>query len=183
MSKRGKSAHIGRASALLIALVIPAPAVAQSSQSSAIDDARENARVHIGPLYATPSVQLTELGIDRNVFNVYGGNQQSDFTATLVPKADVWLPIARRALLQVTPAADLVWYEKYETERSIDPRVAMRGELYLQRITLFGEGGYVNTRQRPNQEIDVRARHVEQTATAGVDVSLKIGRASCRERV
>jgi Putative beta-barrel porin 2 len=172
MSKRGKSAHVAAASALLIALVTPASAAAQASQSSSIDEARQSARVHFGPLFAKPSIQLVDLGIDSNVFNGYGDNQQSDFTGTLVPKADVWLRVGKRALLQVTPAADLVWYEKYETERSIDPRVAMRGEIYLQRITLFGEGGYINTRQRPNQEIDVRARHVDKSATAGIDVSV-----------
>jgi hypothetical protein len=172
MSNFGKSAHIAGAAALAIALVVPAAAVAQTQPASTIDEARESARLHLGPFYAKPSVTLAELGIDSNVFNVYGDNQQSDFTFTLIPKADVYVPVARRALFQVTPAAELVWYEKFESERSIDPRISGRGELYLERITLFGGGSYINTRQRPNQEIDVRARHVDTSATAGVDVAI-----------
>ena len=172
MSNRGKSKHTGGAAALVIMLVLPVAVAAQTTPSVAIDEARESARLHLGPLLAKPSVQLVELGIDNNVFNVYGDRQQSDFTFTLVPKVDVWVPIAKRALFQVSPAAELVWYEKFETERSIDPRIAGRGELYLERITLFGEGSYINTRQRPNQEIDVRARHIDTSATAGVDVAI-----------
>jgi hypothetical protein len=128
--------------------------------------------VHLGPFYAKPSLQLKELGVDNNVFNTYGDTQRSDFTFTFAPKADVWVPIAKRALIQATTAADLVWYAKYDAERSVDPQGALRGEIYLHRITFFGEGGYVNTRQRPNQEIDVRARHVEEKALAGVDVAI-----------
>ena len=172
MSNREKSVHLRGAAALVIVLGVPAAVRAQTTPSVAIDEARETARFHLGPLYAKPSVQLVELGIDSNVFNVYGDKPQSDFTFTLLPKADVWIPIARRALFQFSPAAELVWYEKFESERSIDPRIAGRGELYLERITLFGGGSYINTRQRPNQEIDVRARHVDTSATAGVDVAI-----------
>ena len=37
---------------------------------------------------------------------------------------------------------------------------------------LFGEIAYLNTRQRPNYEIDVRSRHVEDRVTAGVDIAM-----------
>ena len=172
MSNRGNLAHLIRAGACLLTLAIPAAAADDPPQTSAIDEARENARLHAGPLYATPTVQLKEFGIDSNVFNTYGDQQKSDFTFTVAPKADIWLPIAKRALIQATTASDLVWYEKYAGERSIGPQVALRGEFYLHRITFFTEGGYINTRQRPNQEIDVRARHIEKSATAGFNVSL-----------
>ena len=39
------------------------------------------------------------------------GDQKSDFT--LSPKADLWLPVARRVLLQGTVGTDLVWYREY----------------------------------------------------------------------
>jgi hypothetical protein len=158
--------------ALLVALAIPAAASAQTPPTTPIDDARENARVHVGPFYATPTIQLKELGVDSNVYNVYGDNQQSDFTFTLAPKMDVALPFAKRALIQATAGADLVWYSKFDAERSIDPQVDLRARVFLHRITLFGGGDYLNTRQRPNQEIDLRARRVEDSANAGVEVAL-----------
>jgi hypothetical protein len=44
--------------------------------------------------------------------------------------------------------------------------------VYLHRITLFGQNAYLNTRERPNYEIDVRSRHLENDATAGIDIRL-----------
>jgi hypothetical protein len=167
----GNSRRIAYAALVGAALLMPRAAAAQSGEE-AVEDVRQNARIHVGPLYASPSLMLKEFGIDNNVFNVYGDRQQSDFTLTFTPKADLWLTVAKRALIRATTAADLVWYEKFAGERSVDPTAALRGELYLQRITLFGEGSYLNTRQRPNQDIDVRARHVDQQVGGGTRVAL-----------
>jgi hypothetical protein len=155
----------------MIALAIPAIAAAQTPASRGIGDVRREARGHVGPFYLTPKVLLKELGIDGNVFNE-AGEQKSDFAVTLAPKLDVWVPMARRALLQTTLAPDLVWYAQYDTERSVNPLLTTRGEVYLSRVTLFGENGYLNTRQRPNYEVDARSRRVERNLTAGLDVAL-----------
>src|SRR5262249_27657916 len=40
---------------------------------------------------------------------------------------------------------------------------------YFHRLTIFGENGYLNTRERPNFEIDLRSRHLENDTAAGVD--------------
>jgi hypothetical protein len=157
--------------AAFICSALPAAAHAQAPDAQAIDTVRKEARVHVGPLYASPTVNLKELGVDTNVFND-SGQQRSDFTFTVVPKADVWVPFARRALLTTTVASELVWYAKYDSERSINPQVAARGEVYLRRFTFFAENSYLNTRQRPNYEIDLRSRHVENDATLGANVQL-----------
>ena len=154
---------------LLAVLLLPSAALAQDqTPESAIGDVRRDARIHLGPLYATPSVKLKELGVDTNVFNT-AVNERSDFTFTLAPKADLWVPMARRALITSTVETDLVWYAKYGSERSVNPQFRVRGEAYLHRLTIFGEDGYLNTRERPNFEIDLRSRHLENDATAGID--------------
>jgi hypothetical protein len=148
----------------LAALSLPVLAHAQSAgDAEQIDQVRHDARSHLGPFYVTPKISLRELGVDSNVFNA-GGEADSDFTATVTPSADIWVPVARRLLLRTTVGADLVWYANFRTERSIDPQVAERAELYLRRITLFVEGAYRNTRQRLNYEVDLRARHIEEAA-------------------
>ena len=69
-----------------------------------------------------------------------------------------------------------MWYARYATERSVNPQVSVRGEVYLNRITLFGESAQVSTRQRPNYEMDGRSRRAEETVYgrhpggAGVEV-------------
>ncbi len=144
---------------------------AQTPSTQSNDEARKNASVHFGPFYVTPAFHLKELGVDTNVFNE-AGEQKSDFMFNFSPKADVWVAMARRALITTTVATDLVWYKKYDTERSVDPQASVRAEIYLQRLTLFGQGEYLNTRQRLNYEIDLRTRHVENNFEAGVEYRL-----------
>jgi hypothetical protein len=172
--KMMKSAFIRNVALAAAALVLPLPAAAQTGEVSGadrIDEVRRDARVHVGPFYLTPSVFLKELGVDSNVFNA-AGEQKSDFTFTVGPKVDLWIPVARRALLQGTAGTDVVWYSQYDTERSLDPQFAGRTEVYLRRITLSAGGDYLNTRQRLNYEVDLRARHVEQGLIGGVGLAL-----------
>ena len=156
--------------ALWIVLLISAavPASAQAPLPLPTDEARRNASAHLGPFYITPTFQLKELGVDSNVFNE-AGEPKSDFMFNLSPKADVWLAMARRALITTTVATDLVWFQTYDSERSIDPQASVRGELYLHRITLFAQDAYLNSRQRSNYEIDLRTRHMENNFEAGAE--------------
>lgn len=155
----------------LVSAVLPSVAAAQTSSSQAIDEVRSESRIHVGPFYITPTVRLKDLGVDTNVFNQVD-DPKKDFTFTLTPQAKVWVPFARRALLTTTVATDVVYYAKYGTERSVNPQFTTRGEVYLHRITLFAENAYLNTRQRPNYEIDLRSRHLENDATVGGEVKL-----------
>ena len=159
--------------ATLLFTLAPLCAFAQSSTNDAanVDEVRRDYRVHVGPFYLNPTVLLKEVGVDTNVFN-QSGEQRSDFTMTLTPQSDIAIPFARRALLKTTVGSDLVYYAKYDTERSVDPQVRVRGEAYIHRLTLFAEDAYLNTRQRPNYEIDVRSRHRENDLQAGAEVRL-----------
>lgn len=160
-------------SLILLCGLLVAGAVPASAQVNTLveDNPREEARLKLGPLYATPRIQLSELGWDTNVFNESGG-RETDFTFTLSPGADVWVPFARRALLKTTVASDLVWYHEFEGERSIDPSLTTRGEVYLRRFTPFVEHSVLTSRQRPSLEIDLRSRRVENELTLGVDMRL-----------
>src|SRR5688572_21677528 len=72
-------------------------------------DPRSEAQVHVGPLYLTPTLAVEEFGVDTNVFNA--ADEKSDFTFTLAPRVDVWIPFARRALLTTAVATDVVYYQ------------------------------------------------------------------------
>lgn len=159
---------------LMAALLLPAvPAFAQVNTLET-DNPREEASLRFGPFYTSPRIQLTEFGIDTNVFNE-AGEAQRDFTFTLTPEADVWLPVARRGLVKATVASDLVWYKEFASERSIDPYLTLRAEAYLRRFTLFAENRFAHARQRPGldqAEIDVRSRRLTNDLIAGVDMRL-----------
>jgi hypothetical protein len=133
------------------------------------EDPRTRSRSHVGPFYLTPTVTLTEFGLDTNVFNAVG-ERKKDFTFTLTPGLVTAVPVARRGLLRLSTRGDFVYYKTFATERSINPQVALRGELYRNRLTLFAEPAYVRTRQRPSFEIDVRSLRVERGISAGAEV-------------
>ncbi len=152
----------------MLALCSTRSAAAQPREA---DDPRAEARIHVGPIYATPGLRLREFGIDTNVFNS-STEPKSDFTFTVGPEVNLWVPVGRRALLKTTGGADLVYFQTYGSERSLNPRAQVRGEIYLQRLTLFAENDLLNTRQRPNYEIDVRARRLENTVRAGGELRL-----------
>jgi hypothetical protein len=156
--------------AWLVLFLVPSTAWSQVNTLVA-DNPREEAAVKAGPFYVSPRIQLTELGVDTNVFNA-SGEQKSDFTATVTPSANVWVPIARRGLIKATVSPDLVWYQRYSSERSLDPAFTLRGEAYLRRFTIFAEDSFLHSRQRPSFEIDVRSRRTENRFTAGVDIRL-----------
>jgi hypothetical protein len=147
---------------LALMLVVPAAALAQSRP-----DPRETASMRVGPLLLTPSVQLRNLGIDSNVFNEVE-NPKSDFTYTLAPRLDLWVPVTRRFLLTTRTELGIVYFQKYANQRSVDPRALVRGDILLHRLTLFAENDYLWARQRDNLETDDRVRRQDNTSRAGL---------------
>lgn len=144
----------------------PAAVSAQPDQAF-----RQSAPVRLGPLYLAPVMTLKELGVDTNVFNSAGA-EESDFFFSVSPQTEFWLPVGRRLLVTGSAAGDAVFFQHFATERSIDPRGQMRAEVYVSRMTLFGTGSFLRSRQRPNFEIDVRTPRVERSAGAGVNIRL-----------
>jgi hypothetical protein len=150
-----------------VLLLVCSMLVAHGASAQTQPDPRSEAKVHLGALYVTPRLAVKELGIDTNVFN--NTQPQRDFTFTLAPQVDVWVPFARRALLTTSITTDLVYYQRYATERSINPGVKLRGDVLLNRVTLFAEPSYLRSRQRLNYEIDARAEREERGLQAGID--------------
>lgn len=157
---------------LLLGALVAAPVAAPAQVNSlAAERPREEATVKLGPFYVTPSIALNEMGVDTNVHNSQGG-KQADFTFTVAPQARVWMPIGRRALVRTQATAGLVWYRTLVNERSVNPQVQSRAEVYLRRMTLFGDGAFVYTRQRPTFEVDLRSRRREIAFGGGIDFRL-----------
>jgi hypothetical protein len=149
-----------------VAAQVPITPTAPGGSMPTIDDVRKNYRIHVGPFYVNPGLLLKELGVDTNVFNEQA-EQESDFMFTLAPQADVAIPFSHRGLVRTTLGTDLVYYHTFSSERSIDPQISARGELYANRLTLFLQESYINTRQRPNYDIDVRTRHLQNDFSGG----------------
>jgi hypothetical protein len=126
--------------------------------------------VMIGPIHITPTLRVSDMGVDNNVFNE-AVDPKTDFTFTLTPRADVLLRM-RRLQFKLLTTTDYVYYRKYHSERGTNTSSSARVEADLGRLSPYASVQGVNSKSRVNNEIDVRARH--RDLTYGVGVAFKI---------
>lgn len=151
---------------LLVCGVLFAPAAA--AQSS--EDPVETARIQFGPLGLTPTVALTNLGVDTNVFYTVD-DPKKDFTLTLSPGLDSWFR-AGRTRLHTRARVDFVYFHTYSSERSIDGALDLRYEARLNRLVPYVEASGRSGRQRLGYEIDLRSRRSDRTLRVGLDARI-----------
>jgi hypothetical protein len=127
-------------------------------------------RVHMGPFVLNPRLILTNLGVDTNVFNVPDElGPQQDFTFTLTPATDIWLRMGV-SWLQVTIREDLVWYQKFETQRGANTALDIAWRAPVGRTLMSISPRYLSTNERPGYEIDARVRRREYGVSGKVEV-------------
>jgi hypothetical protein len=143
----------------MAAALWPAVARGQSTVPSEPDPAA--VRVRIGSLWIRPTLALTNVGVDTNVFNVAdAAHPQSDFTITAAPQVELWLR-AGRTWLSGGVREDLVWYRKFANQRSINSINSVGWLVPLTRMTFTAGTSWVNARDRPGFEIDTRVQRSE----------------------
>ncbi|MFA5908979.1 MAG: outer membrane beta-barrel protein [Vicinamibacterales bacterium] len=141
---------------------------AAHAQQAPADDPVASAPIHLGVVGVSPRFVLSNAGIDTNVFNTVD-DRQRDFTFTTAPSADLYLRTGR-GLLSVSGGAEFVYFQKFDTERSVNSNATGRYEFRFNRVRPYASAGTLNTKQRPGHEIDVRARHYETDLKFGSDV-------------
>lgn len=144
-------------------ILASAPAIAQSQ-----DDTESERSVRVGPLRLTPSVSVTNVGIDSNVFNEVE-NPKRDFTATLTPKTGATLRLGR-ARVVANGAVDFVYLRRYASQRSRNLSNDIRLEMPLNRVVPYVARSSANTRGRFGNEIDARVHHLTSTTTFGTHI-------------
>ena len=137
--------------------------------AQAAPDPAATAKIHLGPLAFTPTLQLTNVGLDTNVFNeTEDRNPKSDWTLTVGPQADFWMRMGRLRLSGRAGAA-YDWFATYGSQRAVGTNDRFRLELPLVRVRPYIGGAYQSVRDRPGYEIDVRVRHTERAVNGGVE--------------
>lgn len=144
------------------------PAAAQSG-APVLPDPEQVGRFRLGPARFTPSIQISELGVDDNVFNEAVDPKQ-DTTAVIGPKVEFWSRFGPRIRLYGAGSVDYRYFRTYESQRSFGTTNIARMNLDLGRLRPFLEGAYTRTRVRPGFEIDERARRTEYFGRAGLGV-------------
>src|SRR5262249_23284127 len=118
-------------------------------------------RIRLGPVLLNPTVALTNLGVDNNVFNEpEDQHPKSDFTFTLTPAADLWMR-AGSTWLYGRIVEDLNWYQTYWSGRKATTTTTVGGRAPLTGIGARVDAPRRNARDRPGYEIDARVDRAE----------------------
>ena len=159
---------------LCTAVAVLSAVVTVSAATDAVGQTRgtEATPVQRRLLVVSPTIGLTEVGWDDNIFRVNkADNPIGDFTGSLSPAAQASLRIHR---LNVTGRSrlDFVYFRHTSDLNSIDADSSARVDLLLGRFLPYVGGDWVNARHRRNLEIDLPVRRVNSSWYTGVDVRL-----------
>jgi hypothetical protein len=149
-----------------VVAVVSASASARAQTQA--PEAIETMPIHFGALGLRPSISITNVGNDSNVFNE-AEHPQEDFTATVVPRL-----VARvrggRMTLSYGSAADMVYFKKFTSERSVNANTDIRLDADLGRVQPYASIGWVATKERLNAEVDVRTPRSQRALAGGLRV-------------
>ena len=167
-----------RVAAAVVLMIMSPIGAAQSRAQSAVgsgpltgalaDTEPTTGVLRIGPVLLAPGVTVREIGWDSNVFvEPPEESPKEDYVASATPDVSTY---ARLRFLRISAygGVDLNYYQKYESERSVGYVVRGRFDFLLSRMRPFVGAGRLDTRTRPNGEIDVRADRVDQELSGGL---------------
>ena len=168
MLKVRPATHTRSIVVFLSVLVVSARASAQSGARGEPDVSK--AHVHIGHLLLNPTIAITDLGVDTNVFNEPDQSApEHDFTLTVTPQTDLWLRMGR-SWVTGNVREDLVWYRTFASERSANNSVKVGWLVPLNRLTLHMDAAYLRARDGPGFEIDARSERSELAYHGSVEI-------------
>ncbi len=163
---RQRPSWVNRLYAILAAAVIVAVPVRATAQSTEPPDES----MLVGPVAFVPVLELRSLGYDSNVFNE-DVNPRGDVSGSFVPSADYHLRMGRARLVGRTTVA-FVYFQQFSGQRSIDVAQDVKFAVPMNRLTPYISGTFLNTKQRPGLDIDLRARRIVIDLLAGLDLRL-----------
>lgn len=152
------------AAAVCLAALPPAAGAQGLAPTADVDPPAYPFRV--GPLMFAPAVRLQQIGVDTNVFQ-NEADAREDFVATVTPEVNLFMrPRSMRVLGYL--GTDFNYFRTYADERYVAPTTRVRAEFLLSRLRPYVGVARVDTRDRPNREIDARARHVDGELGGGL---------------
>jgi hypothetical protein len=156
---------------LLTCIAVTGWTTALAAQARPVPTPDPFGHVRVGVVSFTPTVRLTNIGFDTNVFDLTGTQRQpADFTATVEPGVETRVATPRLDA-RVSSTMSLVYYRKYASERAVNPRVDATVEQRMSsRLSLYGKGAFGYSKGRAGYEIDSRQRSLSHSAVAGARI-------------
>jgi hypothetical protein len=126
--------------------------------------------MNIGPIYFAPTFELSNLGVDRNVFNDET-NPKRDLTGTLSMKSLVGLHFGEAVVFQVVQSNSYNYFRRYRSERSVDSGLNFLLEYRSHVFRPWIRYEKVTTSQRQGVELDARAERKVPNFDLGLDLT------------
>ena len=126
--------------------------------------------IRLGSIGLSPTLAITNFGIDDNVFDD-AVDPKSDFTMTVTPRLQARLR-SGKVLLSGAVATGLVYYKEFDDERSVDYATDGRVDIDLGWFQPYALASLLDTRERLNVELDVRAPRTQTVLAAGTRILL-----------
>ena len=172
------------ASLVAAVLWLAVPAAAQSFRPP--DPASrpwETTQVKFGPLYFAPTFELTNVGVDNNVFNTET-NQKNDLTGTLGMRSLIGLHFGDALAFQVVQDNRYIYFRRERSERSIDSGLTFVLEYRTRVFRPWVRWDKQKTSQRTGVEIDARAERKTPNFDFGADFtsSFRLGVSTAARR-
>jgi hypothetical protein len=146
-------------------LGVTAPAWAQET-----DDPFETARFRFGVVRFTPTLLITSVGRDSNLFNE-ADDPKSDTTAAVGPSLQLWMrPGTSRLSARI--GGQYLYFKEFDNQRAWNTTNEARWDVPLARLTPFVAGTYINTRERQGYEIDSRSRRRDDSVSVGTGLRI-----------
>src|SRR6185295_10012772 len=150
-NRQGMLRNITLSVCAVLLLVRPATVLAQEGGPDV-----SRVRVRFGPLMMNPTITLSNIGIDHNVFNDPPSKiPKEDFTFTVTPSVDLWLR-AGPTWVTSTLGEQFNWYQEYSSERTSNNSYKLGWLVPGSRVNVKVDGMYIDARERPGFEIDTR---------------------------
>lgn len=140
------------------------------AQTIGNEDPLESMPIRLGLLGLSPTLAITNFGFDDNIFND-STDPKRDFTMTVTPRLQARLR-SGKVLLSGTVATDLVYYQEHDDERSIDYAADGRVDVDLGWFKPYALASLLDTRERLNVELDVRAPRTQTKVEVGTRLLL-----------
>jgi hypothetical protein len=126
--------------------------------------------VRLGPVALAPTLTLSNLGWDSNVFNQPSNlDPPDDVTAVLTPEVQAWVRLGR-ARLSARGNVAFVYFRDHENEGSVDFDEEARLEMPMARLRPYVAGRWARARQRFSYEIDQRILRHENSQLVGTEI-------------
>jgi hypothetical protein len=153
---------------MTVPLLSAAALLALAAASARAEEPRARpGRYRLGPMWLTPRVQLTDAGVDTNVFQTRHAPTR-DAVAVVRPRVDGAMALGRRLRLSGHGFLDLNYYRRQGEERSTDFYGEGDAALDLGPFVLLGGGGGGQFSQRFSIDVDERLPRQEKHGYAGL---------------